>query len=348
MKKLLFILLFIPSIAYSQVNDEEMNRLLKEWSEPTIISKQYYDSLYNYTGMDVGMYIGQILTLKGNDWGEQNGVSGLYTKPSYGISEMIHHNSDDIYSLLDGTNLTDFKKVKDKKFYVSRVLVFDKNPVVIHKTYLELICDNGNVIYYDYPIDSRDTFDDLFIVSGFYEKMRKELVGSQFIYTGNDYYSTSDEYHGIHNVDNRQEINNISKNSIWTCVNVGTSKTLTRRLIALIKNEKYGIGYVLTSDFRSITLSTAKFVDKKEYDSEIKAESNKKLLILRKYGKNTSDLINRGVVRIGWTKQMCIYSWGKPNDINKTTNRYGTSEQWVYDDNTYLYFENGKLTSIQN
>lgn len=41
-------------------------------------------------------------------------------------------------------------------------------------------------------------------------------------------------------------------------------------------------------------------------------------------------------------------SWGKPNSINRTTNKYGTHEQWVYGDGNYLYFENGVLTSIQN
>jgi hypothetical protein len=39
--------------------------------------------------------------------------------------------------------------------------------------------------------------------------------------------------------------------------------------------------------------------------------------------------------------------WGKPQKVNKTINGYGTSEQWVYDGG-YLYFDNGKLTTIQN
>lgn len=40
-------------------------------------------------------------------------------------------------------------------------------------------------------------------------------------------------------------------------------------------------------------------------------------------------------------------NWGEPKYINTTTNRYGTHEQWVYDDYQYLYFDNGKLTTIQ-
>jgi len=37
-------------------------------------------------------------------------------------------------------------------------------------------------------------------------------------------------------------------------------------------------------------------------------------------------------------------SWGKPQSVNKTATRFGVHEQWVYG----LYFDNGKLTKIQN
>ena len=51
---------------------------------------------------------------------------------------------------------------------------------------------------------------------------------------------------------------------------------------------------------------------------------------------------------IGMTKTEAENStWGKPKKINKTTTAYGTHEQWVYDGYKYLYFDNGKLTSIQ-
>ncbi len=40
-------------------------------------------------------------------------------------------------------------------------------------------------------------------------------------------------------------------------------------------------------------------------------------------------------------------SWGEPNRIKKETTAYGVSEQWVYDNNRYLYFEDDILTTIQ-
>lgn len=54
--------------------------------------------------------------------------------------------------------------------------------------------------------------------------------------------------------------------------------------------------------------------------------------------------------KIGMTKKQVINktSWGAPDSINKTTTAHGSQEQWVYGDNNYLYFTNGKLTAIQN
>lgn len=54
-------------------------------------------------------------------------------------------------------------------------------------------------------------------------------------------------------------------------------------------------------------------------------------------------------VRLGMSKEdVLASSWGKPQSINTTTNVYGTREQWVYGGRSYLYFESGVLTSIQN
>lgn len=39
-------------------------------------------------------------------------------------------------------------------------------------------------------------------------------------------------------------------------------------------------------------------------------------------------------------------SWGSPDKINKDTYSWGTKEQWVYNQKGYIYFENGKVTSI--
>ncbi|OAS18906.1 hypothetical protein [Paenibacillus oryzisoli] len=51
---------------------------------------------------------------------------------------------------------------------------------------------------------------------------------------------------------------------------------------------------------------------------------------------------------IGMTAEQVEKStWGKPSRTNKTTTKYGTSEQWVYERMGYIYFEDGKVTAIQ-
>lgn len=40
-------------------------------------------------------------------------------------------------------------------------------------------------------------------------------------------------------------------------------------------------------------------------------------------------------------------TWGEPNKINKTTTKYGTSEQWVYGGGKYVYLDDGVVSAIQ-
>ncbi len=80
---------------------------------------------------------------------------------------------------------------------------------------------------------------------------------------------------------------------------------------------------------------------------EIKLQKRKALLC-KKYGQTYGKIIFERKVRIGMTKAMCIDAWGKPQSINTSTGAWGVHEQWVYGLSSYLYFENGKLTSIQN
>lgn len=61
--------------------------------------------------------------------------------------------------------------------------------------------------------------------------------------------------------------------------------------------------------------------------------------------------IRSGEVYVGMERKWVIESWGHPNHINKTTNKFGVHEQFVYEalsgERKYLYIENGILTTIQ-
>ncbi len=57
----------------------------------------------------------------------------------------------------------------------------------------------------------------------------------------------------------------------------------------------------------------------------------------------------KNYVYIGMTKEQVLSTnWGAPKDINRTITANHTSEQWVYQYGSYLYFEDGILVAIQN
>lgn len=64
--------------------------------------------------------------------------------------------------------------------------------------------------------------------------------------------------------------------------------------------------------------------------------------------KAEKEKIKAGKIWVGATPAMAELAWGKPEKVNRTTTKSGSSEQWVYEDRpNYLYFVNGKLTAIQ-
>jgi hypothetical protein len=69
--------------------------------------------------------------------------------------------------------------------------------------------------------------------------------------------------------------------------------------------------------------------------------------ILKKYGITDGQKILNKKIWLGMTDDMARLSWGKPSDINRSVGSWGVHEQWIYG-NTYLYFENGILTSWQD
>ena len=64
------------------------------------------------------------------------------------------------------------------------------------------------------------------------------------------------------------------------------------------------------------------------------------------------ELVLNKQVAIGMNKSEATLAWGKPSSVNRTTNIWGSNEQWVYrrgDYNaSYIYFDNNVLTTIQN
>lgn len=63
---------------------------------------------------------------------------------------------------------------------------------------------------------------------------------------------------------------------------------------------------------------------------------------------STWNLIRANLIQIGMTPDMVRMSWGDPKRVNRTIYTFGVHEQWVYGSRNYVYFEDGKVTTIQN
>jgi hypothetical protein len=71
--------------------------------------------------------------------------------------------------------------------------------------------------------------------------------------------------------------------------------------------------------------------------------------LTKKFGSQAAQKILKGQYWLGMTDAMARESLGSPDSNNRSTGSWGVHEQWVYSKkNLYLYFENGRLTSIQD
>lgn len=95
-----------------------------------------------------------------------------------------------------------------------------------------------------------------------------------------------------------------------------------------------------------IDIEQKAYLEKKEKETK-QYFANQKKRMIAKYGKYWGNLVAEGQLEIGMTKQMCRDSWGEPESINRTSTRYGNHEQWVYA-TIYVYFDNGKISAIQD
>jgi hypothetical protein len=86
---------------------------------------------------------------------------------------------------------------------------------------------------------------------------------------------------------------------------------------------------------------------KRVKDLKEKEEVQKKYI--KKYGAKIYNRLKNKEFWLGISDEMVLIALGSPDDINRTTGRWGVHEQWVYSKRKlYLYFENYKLTSYQD
>lgn len=160
----------------------------------------------------------------------------------------------------------------------------------------------------------------------------------------------------------------IKSGDVFTCSEISFADTEKSKYLApmyFLKNDKGNeVSFILGAFENESFLTENEFLrreaEKKKLDEQRKKEAlehekrqAQELLAYRnecikKFGANMGAMVSQGNVALGMTKDMCLYAWGNPIDVNTLQTTGKTTEQWVYNWGTYLYFENGTLKTIQN
>lgn len=103
-----------------------------------------------------------------------------------------------------------------------------------------------------------------------------------------------------------------------------------------------------TTPVAPIEIKTPEITVKDGLDPEIQERLAKERLadLTKRFGAKNAKIIAAGKVSIGFSQEMCKEALGEPDYINTTQNMFTTLEQWVYGHDLYLYFQKGKLQSI--
>ena len=197
--------------------------------------------------------------------------------------------------------------------------------------------ESGDTVYFRFR--QKMGFPSLnFVVVGYYEKMKSLMKGNKLVYK-----NWAAAMYPIYSLQDGKETRQaIPNNTIFECRDVTFLENEYYSMVYILHNDTYGDFFAKEYGFKTL------FITYDKYLAEQRADQQRKKKLIAKYGQRNGQLVFDGKVRIGFSKAMCKEAWGEPDDINTTTGSWGVHEQWVYRDGSYLYFENGKLTSIQN
>lgn len=335
--KRIVIVAFIVSVFSANA---QINKINIEDHKAVVI--QRYDSLQSICNENYKQHIGQIIYLKESELAkESGGYSNFYTKASFDSPIFREHYASIASKKHSNLEVSDYNIMKESYFIVDSIIMSPRE-TVFREGYLKLIKkDTQDVLFYRFNDGSSSMFSD-FISVGYFEKIKQNWKGRNFIYTGGN------NSKGLLDYSNKKEYVKIADGSVLQCKDITLVDGDNTYIYAILSNNNETLIQPIYTNMKGGSLSYGDLIREDEYNKESKEKEESKLALIKKYGISNAKKILEGIVVTGWTKQMCLESWGEPKDINTTSGSFGVHEQWVYDYNRYLYFENGKLTTIQN
>lgn len=223
--------------------------------------------------------------------------------------------------------ITDYDSVIGKYYLVSNVTMSDNNFYLTHYCIELKEKESGEIVYFIFDVNSKkfDNFSTIiFLTLGYYEKMKKTYVNQEF-YANRSKYQTFETNKDV----------NIPFKTKFKCIDVGVELDQYSSFYAIMENPKYG---KVRGVFEEDQINKIRnFVPISEYN-----------LCIKRYGSYYGPLVMKKQVTLGMTRSMVREIKGNAKKVNYTEGSYGLHEQWVYGGGTYIYFENDRVTSIQD
>lgn len=123
--------------------------------------------------------------------------------------------------------------------------------------------------------------------------------------------------------------------TIWKCTDIALEDGNNYDIVAVLHNDQLGSAYAKLDEIPDENYSKTKLwlVEKNKKNEDI-------------FGKETFELIKQKRLRIGMERNACLFSWGEPNDIVRSTTKDGQEEKWTYKSGESLLFK--KTNSLRS
>lgn len=273
--------------------------------------KQKFDSLVNYPGEKVFSLKGQDLyVLPPSD--KERGYMGFYD--SY-LPHSNRYKANSIFTPKDFLENKTFKviDVKYRKAEYPEIPYVGAGLSNEYIFFLELKCENmQDTIYYEYTGVSV-TFP--FLCMGYYEKLKKKTIGTDFYYKKRINNTTKDYKTG--------ESIELAPLSSWTCVDI-------------VFDDKLGkISLILANGNNTI-------MESNDYIHYYMIPKFMGDMYKKKYGDMYIAAMNN-IIKVGMAKELVELAWGEPDKVNTTP----YVEQLIYRNKSgmkCIYIKNGKVS----
>jgi len=323
----------IKGAALSQYNERKKNYENIDKALTNIYMPHFY---HERTDKTDGTISGKIGTLPDSVYGKYFTIIDIKGKEPYGSKE---------YKKLEDVDLED-----GREWQLSLKITLRNE-------------SNQDILYW--IVDQARFIGNPFFLVPYFEKQRDIFLNQNIVLRYSD--RTNTKLQDLIDV-NTGAIINIKYGEVWTCSDISfvdSKDSYYLNCFYFLKNGdrevkiELGSGFVndyfmLETEFKRQKLEKQKKEEErqKEQQEREKKEQQEKIKFrndcIAKWGQKMGSYIAEGKVVLGMNKEMCIASWGNPIDINRTIVKGLTSEQWVYGWGTYLYFDNGVLSAMQN